>query len=258
MHFDPTGAGEELPDIEDRLVDPETRYEMHDGELVYVPPSDAPHGERQLQLCALLEAHTGAEFEAACELLTRTSKVDDVAPDASVYPAAPDPRTGRRQLEQLAFEVVSTETLAHAAHKAAKLTGRGVRRVFAIHIERSRALEWSAVLGGWRVLDPEGHIVDPALVVPLPIGTLIHSAKADDAIARALAAKRNPVIEAIRAEGKVEGRAEAVITLLATREVALGHAERERILAERDLSRLERWLVQAMSCATAAELFRER
>ena len=53
------GAGSDLPDIDDRLVEPGTRYEMLDGELVYVPPSDPPHGERQFQLCALVAAHTG-------------------------------------------------------------------------------------------------------------------------------------------------------------------------------------------------------
>lgn len=34
--------GSELPDIDDRLVEPETPYEMLDGELVYVSPADPP------------------------------------------------------------------------------------------------------------------------------------------------------------------------------------------------------------------------
>src|SRR5919198_3359117 len=130
-----------LPAIDDRLVAPETPYEIVDGRLVRVSPADPPHGERHLQLCALIEAHTGDGFEAACDLLTRTSQIDDVAPDVSVYPDAPDPRTGGRQIEQLAFEVVSTQTLSNASRKAAKLAARGVRRVFAIDVERARALE---------------------------------------------------------------------------------------------------------------------
>jgi Uma2 family endonuclease len=196
---DASPARSALPAIDDRLVEPDTRYEIHDGALVYVSPADRPHGARHLQLCALIEAHTGPEFEAACDQLTRTSEIDDVAPDVSVYPDAPDPETGGRQIEQLAFEVVSTQSLSHAATNAAKLVGRGVRRVFAIDIERSRALEWSAALGAWREIDAEGHIEDPALAVPLPIDAMIHNAKVDDALARALDAKRNPVIEAIRA-----------------------------------------------------------
>src|SRR5262245_66459264 len=74
-----------LPAIDDRLVEPETPYEMIDGKLVRVSPADPPHAERHLRLCALIEAHTGSAFVAACDLLTRTSQVDDFAPDVSVY-----------------------------------------------------------------------------------------------------------------------------------------------------------------------------
>ena len=259
-------AESELPAIDDRLVAPETRYEMYDGELVYVSPADPPHGERHLQLAALIEAHTGFEFEAAADLLTRTSKVDDIAPDVSVYPDAPHPETGGRQLEQLAFEIVSTQSLGRAAVKAAKLTARGVRRVFAIDVERSRVLEWSTDRGTWHELDAAGHIEDPALEVPLPIEAMIHAAKADDAVARALVARHNPVIEAVRArdrassraegkiEGKVEGKIEALIAILAARDIEPDSTARERILRERDPQRLDRWIARAATSSTLAEV----
>jgi len=201
-------AASELPDIEDRLVEPEARYEMLDGELVYVSPADRPHGRRHAKILALLEAYAAPGFEVSCDLLTRTSQVDDVAPDASVYPEAPDPRTGGRQLEQLAFEVVSTESMGHASRKARKLAGRGVRRVFAIDIKRSRVLEWSGPLGAWQVLAVRGCIEDAALALPLPIEAMLDAARADDALARALVARHNPVIEAVRAEDRAAGKAE--------------------------------------------------
>jgi len=94
-------------------------------------------------------------------MLTRTSETTDLAPDVSVFPRARDPVTGGRQIEQLAFEVVSTESLGHAGRKAAKLLARGVRRVFAIDVERTRALEWSASLGTWSMLDPSGVRCSP-------------------------------------------------------------------------------------------------
>jgi len=56
------------------------------------------------------------------------------------------------------------------------------------------------------VLDAAGRVEDPALEAPLPIEVMIRGANADDAIARALAAKHNPVIEAIRAECKAKGK----------------------------------------------------
>jgi Uma2 family endonuclease len=264
-------AASELPDIADRLVEPETRYEMLDGELVYVSPADPPHGERHLQLAALIEAHTGPGFEAAADLLTRTSEIDDVAPDVSVYPDAPDPGTGGRQLEQLAFEIVSAQSLRNAGRKAAKLAGRGVRRVFAVDVERGCALEWSAELGAWRELDAAGHIEDPALEVPLPVHDIVHAAKADDPVQRALIAKGNPVLKAHvtrnredaealghtrgKAEGFVRGKAEAVLTVLAARGIAVGDAARVRILDELDPGQLDRWLARAATCTSVAELF---
>jgi Uma2 family endonuclease len=258
-------ADPELPAIDDRLVAPDSRYEIFDGELIYMPPADPPHATRHVQISVLVEAHAAPQFEVACDMLTRTSRIDDIAPDVSVYPEALDPRTGGRQLEQLAFEVVSTESLGHATRKAAKLAARGVRRVFAIDVERSRALEWSTALGTWRPLDAAEHIDDPAFAVALPVASLIRSARTDDAVARALLAKRNSVLEAARAqdraegtaEGLARGRAEDVITVLDTRGVALDSAARERILHERDLATLARWLVRATTCADVAALLDE-
>jgi Uma2 family endonuclease len=209
----------ELPPVDERLAPPETDYEVWNGELVHVPAADEPHGDRHSKLSALVEAHAGPEFNVACDMLTRTSKVNDIAPDVSVYPSAPDPRTGRRQLEHLAFEVVSTSSLNRIGERAAELMRRGVRRVFAIDVARGRALEWSGALGTWSVLDTGGHIEDEALAAPLPIDRLIRTGKADDAMARALIVKRNPVIEEVRAQdrasseqrGLIQGRQQGLV-----------------------------------------------
>lgn len=259
------------PSVDDRLIAPGTRYEIHDGKLVHVPAADRPRGRQLLQLCVMIDAHTGAEFEAAFRLLTRTSEIDDIAADVSVYPVAPDPDTGGRRIEQLAFQVVSTDSLEMVTARAAKLTGRGVRRIFAIDSEQPRALEWSAAASIWRELDPAGHIEDPALEVPLPIAALIGKGKTDDAVARALLAKRNPVVEAMRTEARAEGwaqgwaegfreglvyaAAELVIDLLEGRGVAFSSADRTRILDTKDRTTLMRWAARAVTCADVSEMF---
>jgi hypothetical protein len=233
---------------------------MFDGELVYVPPADGPHGDRHCQLAVLIEAHTSVGVVVSVDLLTRTSRVDDIAPDISVRRAA-DPVTGRRQLPEIAFEVVSTESISLARRRAAKLIGRGTRRVFAIDVERSRALEWSTASGDWILLAPGGSIDDPILTIPLPIEPLIHAIKSDNTVARALLAKHNEVLEEKSArdrnEGKAEGKAEAVIAVLTTRGLPLDPASCERILAEPDPARLDRWIARAVTCATTDELFAE-
>jgi Uma2 family endonuclease len=173
------------PAVDERGVAPETRYELVDGRLVHVSPADAPHAVRHAQIVQLIGAHMGLEFEVACDMLTRTTRVDDFAPDVSVFPAGRDPETGGRQLEQLAFEVVSTESLGHAGGKASKLMARGVRRVFAIDVEGSRVLEWSMSGARWAEVEA-ACIEDAVLDVPLPVEVLVRTVKADDAIARAL------------------------------------------------------------------------
>lgn len=131
-HHDPSRP---LPAVDEHLVMPGSGFEILDGKVFEVPPALEPHAERNSKLAALLEAHVRDEFNVAVDMLTRTDRLNDFAPDASVYPRARHPETGGRQLEQLAFEIVSTETMGHAALKAAKLIERGVRRVFALDIE---------------------------------------------------------------------------------------------------------------------------
>jgi hypothetical protein len=182
---------------------------------------------------------------------------------------------------------VSTESLSHAGRKAAKLMGRGVRRVFAINIERVRALEWSASLATWSVLDSSSHIEDPTLALPLPIAALLDAAAADGPMARALIAKKTPEIEEVIAKGRQEGfadgqregfadgqregfasgqrevfaaglargKAEALVAILDARGIALDSADRARILSEHDLAIIDRWTARAGICESAAQLF---
>jgi Uma2 family endonuclease len=261
--FDPRMG---LPAVDLRLVAPESRYEIHDGKIEYVPPSDEPHGTRHSKLSALLEAHVAEAWDVASDMLTRTSEMDDIAPDASVFPREREHQTGGRKLEELAFEVVSTERLAKAAAKAKKLADRGVRRVFAVDVSRQRAFEWSAALECWELLAPSATIEDPTLGAPLPVEALVRAAKADDAIAHALLRKKNPVLESAllaerdrgkvegRAEGKAEGKAEAVVAILEARGIAVAEADRARILATTDAETLDAWIVRAATSASAAEV----
>ncbi len=58
-----------------------------------------------------------------------------------------------------------------------------------------------------------------------------------------------------RQEGRTEGEARALLTVLRGRGIAVPDAARERILAEKDPARLERWLEKAGTSATVVEIF---
>ena len=239
------------PEIDERLVMPESGYEILDGEVVAVSPAHEPHGFAHARLCAVLAAYAAPGFRVAADMLTRTSALDDLAPDASVYPAARDPSTGGRQLEQLAFEVVSTETISHAGRKAEKLVARGVRRVFAIDVERRRALEWSQATAAWEILAGDAAIDDPALSLDLPIAELVAAADSDDSVARALLSKRNAVIGAALDEAAAREKALAVLAVLDARGIAISADRRRIIAATRDPEVLARMLAAAATCADA-------
>jgi Uma2 family endonuclease len=258
------------PDVDERLVMPETRFEIIDGKVELVPPSDEQHGTRHSRVSALLEAYAAAGYSVASDMLTRTSTTGDMAPDASVFPSARDPRTGGRQLEELAFEVLSSERLGHAAKKARALAERGVRKIFAIDVERKSALVWHAKTNTWQILPLDGAIEDRALALPLPVRALVDAVHSDDAVAQALLAKKNPVITSAldraerkgksegqaqgQAQGKAQGRIESLLAVLAARGLKVRKKHEKRIRSTADDAVLAAWLVRAVSCASVDEL----
>jgi len=60
-----------------------------------------------------------------------------------------------------------------------------------------------------------------------------------------------------RNEGRTEEAARAVLTVLRVRGIAVPDAARERILAEKDPARLERWHERAILAASVAEVIDE-
>lgn len=244
----------ELPAVDERLVAPESGYEIIDGRVVAVPPAREPHAERHAKLGALLEAAVVDDYNVAIDMLTRTSQYSDIAPDASVYPIARDPSTGGRQLEELAFEIASTQSLTDAGRKAQLLTQRGVRRVFALDLDHGRVLEWSRETSTWEILPDSGTIEDRVFATPIPVAALIKAAKVDDAVARALLAKQNPVLVTAIAEGRTEERRQLLRTVLERRFGPLA-PEHVATLQQAGYSILGRLLDRALAADTLSAVF---
>ena len=218
----------------------------------------------------MLTAHLAPGFLAAVDMLTRTSETSNFAPDASVYPAARDPATGGRQLEELAFEIADAQPLPDAGEKARELVARGVRRVFCLAVKQSRVLEWSRETDNWRPLHPETTIEDPCFVRAIPLRALVDAAAADESVVAALDARRHPAILAIEARGHEKGREEgreegrlaharaALQSVLRARGLKISRAESAKIGAERDLGRLDRWLTRAVTAASTKDVLGSR
>ncbi len=138
----------------------------------------------------------------------------DFASDTAVLKDGTDPDTGTRYLEDIAFEVVFEQSESKINAKVPRMLRRGVRRVFGVFIKQGEVREWVKKKGqaaGWVILAPEAKIQDKCLAVPLSVAAILDAARRDDAVARALIAKNNPVITEHLAqhEARVEARGEA-------------------------------------------------
>lgn len=258
-----------FPPLDEHLVVPEiTRDEIIKGRRVVAHPAQRPHGRQHSQLDFLVRGLVAPGHETSSDLLTRMGYDSDFASDACIYKV--DPVTDARSLEELAFEVVSTQSARNVTEKAEVMHERGVRRIFAIFIRKPRRVcEWSPESRSWQVLDSDARIEDPCLVMPLAVSALLDAASADDAVAEALLVKQNPVIlrevaagEArgeVRGEvrGEAKGRAGAILQVLEARGIATSPAQRQEILGCTDISRLDRWLARAVVAASADEVTAE-
>jgi len=261
-----------FPEIDDHLVEPEvTRDEIIGGRRVVAAPAMEPHATQHTELDYVLRAHVSPGYRAAADLLTRHDEESDFATDVCVLRKGTNPETGGRYLEEIAFEVVSSQNEGYVTEKAVRMHRRGVRRIFTVWTKgRPRVCEWSPESQDWRPLDAGSRIEDPCLVVPLAVAALLDAAVADNAVAEALIAKGNAAIrerEAAaeakgevkgeakgNAEGRSEGTAEAILKVLATRGVAVTEVQRQEILHCHDLDRLGRWLHRAALASSGDDI----
>ena len=272
-----------FPPLDEHLVEPEvTRDEVIGGRRVVSMPALEPHAGQQSDLDYVLRAHVAPGYKTAADLLTRHAVDSDFASDACIYAQGADPETGRRRLEEIAFEIVAEQRERNATEKALYMHRRGVRRIFAILVKGERRVcEWSPKDQSWRPLSAEAQIEDPCLVKPLAVAALLDAAVADNAVVEALAAKGNPALQmredAARSEGEARGRAEgeargraegeargeargraeSVLKVLEARGLAVSAAQRQEILDCRDLARLDRWLARAVRASSVAEVTSE-
>ncbi|HSN98266.1 MAG TPA: Uma2 family endonuclease [Candidatus Nanopelagicales bacterium] len=224
--------GRRWPRLDDHLVEPETRQEMIRGQVIYAAPAREPHAEAHSRVDGEAQFHVRPGYVAAADLLTRVSQDSEIAPDVSIRKEGIDPATGTRFLEEVAIEVVHTQGKVDVSQRATLLAARGVRRIFAMFVERRELSEWSAAEGRWRALPADGEIDDPCFVRPLPVRSLWDAKEGENAVVRALADKGNEVIA----------------TLL---QAARGEAERKAAEAERKAGEAERKAGEAEQRADA-------
>ncbi|MBK8697067.1 MAG: Uma2 family endonuclease [Deltaproteobacteria bacterium] len=260
------------PRVDQRLVEPETAYEVVRGERVQASPSNPDHADPHMQLDAVVFTHLRPGWRGATDLLTRTDERSDFATDASVRREGIDPTTGARYLEEVAFEVVNTQRAGDLTAKAQDLTARGVRRVFGLWPRQKRICEWRG--GVWQVLPLASVIDDECFARPIPVQALLDASAADDALADALLARGNSRLAAVvasaahqgeargeargevrgEARGEAQGKAAALLAVLQARGLDVDEDARQRITACADSALLSVWITRAVTATALADV----
>ena len=201
---------ENLPGVDDHLVEPEvTRDEIIGGRRVVAPPAQPPRAKQRALLNYVLQAHLASGYMGATGLLTRYDEDSDFASDTCVYKEGTDPATGARYLEEITFDVVSDQNEGDVEEKAPRRYHRGVRRIFALFPQDQRVCEWSPERQSWEPLDRGSEIEDPCLVTPLPVAALLDRNAAAIAVAKGLVAQGNPELQRREAVAEAKGRTKA-------------------------------------------------
>ncbi len=168
-----------FPGLDDHLIVPEvTRDEIIGGRRVIATPAEEAEAIRHGNLGYVLLAHAAPGYCAPVGLLTRFAEESDFATAACVLKDGVDPETGSRHLEELAFEILTDQNELNVTEKAFWLHRRGVRRVFALELERRQVCEWEPDSRSWRLLD-ESSIADRCLNRAIPVAALLNPAAAD-------------------------------------------------------------------------------
>ena len=268
-----------LPRLDEHLLPEDSPYEIIDGRRVLCM-ANPEHAGPQLDIGSVLRFHLAPGYRAMVELTTRADTLPpppDLDPNAAVFPETvqelrsdvsilkegTDPRTGDRYVEDLSFEVVNEQSLSDLRKKARRLSERGVRRVFGLVVKRRRLLEWSRDKEDFELVREDAFLEDRCLRLPVRVKALLDVAEVDNAVAQALIARDNQVINELRREerreghqeGHREGQQQALLTLLAARGFALPDQVRARILACSDQADLTRWIFRAATATALHDIF---
>lgn len=248
-----------FPPVDEHLVKPEvSREEIIRGRKIITMGANPEHAEAHARVDFVIGPHVRPGAVAASDLLTRVNQGSNFATDVCVRNAGTDPRTGTRYLEELSFEVVNEQSMRDAKEKAEDLTGRGVRRVFAIFVKKNYIGEWSQARREFVMLPNDGMIEDPMFIRPIAVQALLDAAVAESQVVLALWKKGNPELKRIHQQGvddgQKQGQKRLLLTLLQKRFGSLPVAVEARVNAA-DSAQVDAWAEKLLSASSLDEVF---
>ena len=235
-----------------------SHYELSEGHPVLCLPTGRRGGRSNLIGGEVLETDPAVK-SAGVDVGFSKDPSHLRAPDVSVGDFADEPGWAPGA-PPLAVEYADTgQDEAELQKKIAELLGAGTKHLWVVRLTGPRRVEIHEKGRKMRLAKPGDELTAPGILQnPVPVLALYDREAAHEATLRNLLQRRGYAsLEAVRAEGevqgKLEGRRTAVLAVLEARRLAVSEGQRSQILASRDLDVLDRWLAGAAIAASTAE-----
>ena len=233
------------------------RYELSQGHPLYCAPAGPEHAIGNLTGAAVLGSDPAVEW-AGIDAGFSPEPGMLRAPDVAVGAPPPNIRGWIAAAPPLALEYAGRgQDEADLQTKIAELIGHGTRLVWVARLTGPRRVEVYESGQPLRIAVPGEDLLAPGILRnPVPVESLFDRAAGARATLRNLLQRFGYAdLEAVRAEGRDEGRAQAVLSLLAGRGIPVDEDTRARVSACRDPGQLDRWLLAAATVERAAGIF---
>jgi hypothetical protein len=252
-----TGTRKELgrgPLRADQLPDG-SPYELSDGHPILCAPTGARGSKGNLLGAEVLETDPAV---TAAGVDTGFSPEPGLlrAPDVAVGDI-PDAPGWVRGVPRLALEYADTgQDEGELADRIRDLLSRGTELIWVVRMIGPRRVEVHQQGKTPRTIEDGKLLEAPGILRnAVPVSALYDRTSAHQAVLRNLLQRQGyESLDEVRAEGKAEGKALAIIAVLGSRGLVLPAAQHARILATTDEATLDRWLGRAAQVATPEDL----
>ncbi|MEO7327065.1 MAG: Uma2 family endonuclease [Minicystis sp.] len=231
---------------------PGDRYELHDGHAIYCAPTGGDGARRTVAGAQVLDTDP-AVTETGIDAGYSAGPKDLRAPDVSVG-NVPDKPGWIQGVPPLAVEYAgSGQDEATLQLKIADLLGAGTKWIWVVRLLGPRRVEVHERGVPLRTFGPGEELIAPGILQnPVLVEALFDREVAHRFTLRNLLQREGyQSLDDVREEGREEGRARAVLAVLAARGVPVPDEIAARILACHEAATLDGWLRRA---ATAERL----
>jgi len=230
---------------------PGSRYELRNGHAIYCAPTGGDGSRGAIAGAEVLDTDPAVE-EAGFDAGYALGPGDLRAPDVAVG-NVPDRPGWIAGVPPLALEYAgSGQDEDKLREKIADLLEAGTRWVWVVRLLGPRRVEVHAPGEAVRTVGPGDQLHAPGVLKnPVPVEALYDRKAAHEATFRNLLQRQGyESLEAVRDEG----RAQALLAVLAARGIAVPEEARARILACRDVAQLDAWIQRAAIAHALAEV----